>query len=469
MLTPVILAGGLGSRLWPLSRNSLPKQFLALSGKETMLQATLSRLKSLNIADPIVVCNREHRFLVAEQLQAIKYSAQIVLEPEGRNTAPAVCLASNLLKQQNKEDQLLLILAADHMVKKPEAFINAVQEAIPLAEAGKLVTFGVEPSSANTGYGYIKFGKKINKSSIFQVEQFVEKPNEENARKFLDSGKYLWNSGIFLFKSSSFMKELTEFEPDIVHACEAALGKDLDNFEFIEVDHREFKKCPDKSIDFAVMEKTTEAVVKPLDVGWSDVGSWSALWDIDDKDEQGNVSGNNVINKDSINCYVRSEDRLITTIGLEEIVVVDTKDALLIASKEKSQEVKGLVSEMKEVNRKEYQHHREVKRPWGVFDSVDSGKNYQVKRIVVKPKEKLSLQSHQHRSEHWIVVSGCAKVTLDEETFILRENESTYIAAGSVHSLENPESDSLILIEVQFGSYLGEDDILRIEDKYGRE
>lgn len=464
MITPVIMAGGSGTRLWPLSRALYPKQFLPLANTSTMLQETLLRLDTLETAQPITLCNEDHRFLVAEQLRGIDQVGSIVLEPAGRNTAPAVALAANLAL---KEDPLLLVLAADHVIADPDGFAEAIKQAIPLAEAGKLVTFGIVPQSPHTGYGYIQAGEQVEEAH--KVVQFVEKPSIEIATGYLASGNYLWNSGMFLFKASRYLEELEKYRPDIASACRMATENPRIDHDFIRVDTESFLHCPEDSIDYAVMEKTSEAVVVSLDVGWNDIGSWSALWEIGAKDENGNCIRGDVLSHDTSDSLIFGEERLIATVGLKDIVVVDTKDALMVATKDRVQEVKAIVNILKKENREEAVLHREVYRPWGKYDSVDAGPRYQVKRITVKPGAKLSVQMHHHRAEHWIVVSGTAKVTRGEKIFLVTENQSTYISIGEHHALENPGKVDLELIEVQSGAYLGEDDIVRFEDLYGRE
>lgn len=471
MLVPVIMAGGSGTRLWPLSRALYPKQFLPLisdnAGGFTMLQATVKRLKQLDVVAPVTICNEEHRFIVAEQLRSIGGVGSIVLEPQGRNTAPAIALAANIVKQLNKgDDPLLLILAADHVIQNEAAFTEAVQKAMPLAEQGKLVTFGIVPQSAHTGYGYIQRGEALE--SGFTVKEFVEKPDMDTAKDYLDGGKHYWNSGMFLFKASRYLDELKTHRPDIAAACEASLKNTSIDLDFTRVIKEEFIKCPDESIDYAVMEKTQDAVVVPLDAGWNDIGSWAALWEESSKDQNGNAVIGDAILQDTHNCLVHSNERLVATVGLEDIVIVDTKDAVMVAHKDKIQDVKAIVAKLKAQGRNEWQLHREVYRPWGKYDSIDNGDRYQVKHITVNPGDKLSLQMHHHRAEHWVVVSGTAKVTLEEEARLLTENESIYIPIGVIHSLENPGKLPLEMIEVQSGSYLGEDDIVRFEDRYGR-
>jgi len=470
MILPVIMAGGSGSRLWPLSRSLYPKQFLPLSseaGTLTMLQATVERLSDLDVPRIITICNEEHRFIVAEQLRAIGKRSTIILEPEGRNTAPAIALAALCAGEQvTEEDDLLLVLAADHEIKDEKAFVDAIKKAIPLAESGKLVTFGIVPTNPNTGYGYIQRGDTLGEG--YSVKEFVEKPGDSLAKRYVDSGEYYWNSGMFLFKASRYIEELEAHRPDIAKACKEAVKKSAYDLDFVRVDSEAFVSCPSESIDYAVMEKTSDAVVVPLDAGWSDVGSWSSLWEIGKKDEAGNVLRGDIMVRGSNNCLVVGEERLISIIGLDDIVVVDTKDALLVAAKGQVQEVKSIVEELKASGRSECKNHREVYRPWGKYDAINHGDRYQVKRITVSPGAKLSVQMHHHRSEHWVVVSGTAKVRNGDETFLITEDQSTYIPLGAVHSLENPGKVPLELIEVQTGSYLGEDDIVRFEDKYGR-
>lgn len=469
IIYPVIMAGGSGSRLWPLSRELYPKQFLKLDGAATMLQTTISRLQQLECAPPLVICNEEHRFLVAEQLRHLgKLAHNIILEPAGRNTAPAIALAALTALQTSSEgeDPLLLVLAADHVIRDEAAFTASVQQAIPHAEAGKLVTFGIVPTHAETGYGYIRRGAEQH--GAFAVAQFVEKPDAATAERYLASGEYYWNSGMFLFRASRFLAELKAFRPDIYQACQQAVGIINPDLDFVRVDKAAFLACPSDSIDYAVMEKTADAVVVPMAAGWSDVGSWSSLWDISDKDEVGNVLHGDVITHNCQSNYVFAETGLVSLVGVNNLVVVQTKDAVLVTDQRQVQDVKKIVETLKASGRSEHQLHREVYRPWGKYDSIDRGARYQVKRITVKPGEKLSIQMHHHRAEHWIVVSGTARVTNGDKTILLTENESTYIPVGVVHALENPGKMPLEMIEVQSGSYLGEDDIVRFEDRYGR-
>lgn len=468
MLQPVIMAGGSGSRLWPLSRQLNPKQFLPLTdSKMTMLQETINRLQGLSCAQPLLICNEQHRFLAAAQLDHLGMDdARIILEPCGRNTAPAIALAAIKLATAG-QDPLLLILAADHRIADVDAFHASIKTAIPLAEAGKLVTFGIVPTAAETGYGYIQQGEQLS-DTAFTVNRFVEKPDADTASDYVQSGQYFWNSGMFLFRASRYLEELAAHRPDILASCQrAALGKAYDLL-FTRVDAEAFAACPDESIDYAVMENTADAVVVGLDAGWSDIGSWSALWDISDKDAQGNAVQGDVLAHDSRNTLIRAEHRLVATLGVEDLVIVETKDAVLVAHKDRVQEIKALVEKLRTTGRQEHISHREVYRPWGVYDSISHGHRFQVKHITVKPGAKLSLQMHHHRAEHWIVVSGTARVTNGDKTYLVTENQSSYIPIGQTHTLENPGVIDLQLIEVQSGSYLGEDDIVRFEDRYGR-
>jgi mannose-1-phosphate guanylyltransferase/mannose-6-phosphate isomerase len=467
-MKPVVLAGGTGSRLWPKSRAALPKQFLSLTSDNTMLQDTILRLPTDKMDPPLFICNEDHRFLAAEQLRVanIDYDS-IILEPVGRNTAPAIALAALRAIQQG-EDPVLLILAADHLIADHQAFHDAVDKATLLAADGKLVTFGIVPTEAHTGYGYIKSGEDVNALG-YKVAEFVEKPNLATAQQYLDSGEYFWNSGMFMFKASVYLRELSKYAPDIFTACTKAMDNTDKDMTFIRVDADAFAQCPDDSIDYAVMEKTSDACMVSLDAGWNDVGSWTSLWETSkNKDERGNVVIGDAILDGVNNSYINSEQRLISVIGLDDVVVVETKDAVLVANKNKVQDIKNVVNQLKAEKRPEFEFHREVFRPWGSYDSIDNGKRYQVKRISVKPGEKLSVQMHHHRAEHWIVVSGTANVTVGEKTTLITENESIYIPIGEIHALENPGKILLELIEVQSGGYLGEDDIVRFSDRYGR-
>ena len=466
-MKPVVLAGGSGSRLWPKSRAALPKQFLALTSDQTMLQETLQRLDGSSAAHPIVICNDAHRFLVAEQLRQMGGEhGGIILEPVGRNTAPAIALAA-LHALQTDDDPVLLVLAADHLIKDSAGFQAAVAKANELVMEGNLVTFGIVPDQALTGYGYIKGGEAIGVG--MKVDEFVEKPDLATAQQYVDSGNYFWNSGMFMFKASVYLDELKKHAPEMYSICEQAIASESKDLDFIRIDPDIFATCPDDSIDYAVMEKTALAAMVPLDAGWSDVGSWSSLWETaDNKDENGNVIVGDAILEGVNNSYINAEERLIAVVGLDDVVVVETKDAVMVANKNKVQDIKNVVNKLKAEKRPEFQFHREVFRPWGSYDSIDNGKRFQVKRITVKPGEKLSVQMHHHRAEHWIVVSGTANVTIGEKTQLVTENESVYIPIGDVHALENPGKIPLELIEVQSGAYLGEDDIVRFSDRYGR-
>lgn len=468
MITPVVMAGGSGTRLWPLSRGLYPKQFLTVHGEKSMLQSTLLRLNGLDCTNSLVISNEAHRFLVAEQLREInQLSGNIILEPVGRNTAPAIALAAlEAIKEGN--DSLLLVLAADHVIENEIAFIEAVKKAIPLANAGKLVTFGIVPTAPETGYGYIKRGEQTAEKDGYSVAEFVEKPNLLKAQRYVQSGCYYWNSGMFLFSAERYLQELELYRPDIYSSCVACVKNSVRDLDFVRISEEQFIACPDDSIDYAVMEKTKHAVVVPMDAGWSDVGSWSSLWDISTKDENGNALRGDIINIDSSNNYIFAESSLVTTIGVENLVIVQTKDAILISDKAQVQKVKNIVDKIKTSKRTEHYEHREVYRPWGMSDTIDSGNRYQVKRLSVKPNETLSLQMHHHRAEHWIIVQGTAEVTCDGEKHLLCENQSYYIPIGSKHCLANPGKIPLEVIEVRSGSYLDDDDTERFWDKYGR-
>ena len=469
MILPVIMAGGNGSRLWPLSSELYPKQFLTVSGELSMLQQTVARLTGMEHHAPLLICNEEHRFIAAEQIRLGGFAhSGIILEPVGRNTAPAIALAAlqALKNAEQDEDPILLVLAADHLIEDTSAFQTSVRKALPFAKDGKLVTFGIVPTEPETGYGYIKAGQ--TQGDAFKVAQFVEKPDLSTAQGYLASGDYYWNSGMFLFKASRYLEELKKYSPEILLACEASMQESSADMDFVRVNIEAFQRCPDDSIDYAVMEKTDSSMVIPMDAGWSDVGSWSALWEVSEKDKNNNVIKGDVISVNSVNNYLHSNNKLIAVVGIDNLVVVETKDAILVAHKEQVQDVKMIVNHLKALGRTEHKIHRVVYRPWGKYDSLDIGSRDQVKRITVKPGAKLSLQMHHHRAEHWIVVSGTAKVTNGDKTILLTENESTYIPIGQVHALENPGVLPLELIEVQSGSYLGEDDIVRFEDRYGR-
>ncbi|WP_333798230.1 mannose-1-phosphate guanylyltransferase/mannose-6-phosphate isomerase [Rheinheimera sp.] len=471
MFMPVIMAGGSGTRLWPLSRGNYPKQFLALTGSQTMLQQTLLRLQGLAHSAPLLICNEEHRFIAAEQLRQLALSqSTILLEPVGRNTAPAIALAA-LKATQNGEDPLLLVLAADHVISDTNAFQQAVAQAEQFANSGKLVTFGIVPGHAETGYGYIRRGHAT--AQAYLVQSFVEKPDLPTAEQYLASGEYYWNSGMFMFRASVYLQQLKQFRSDIYLACQAALTEQTPDLDFIRINKEAFMACPEDSIDYAIMEPLTasqsgDVVVVPLDAGWNDVGGFAALWQVADKDQAGNVLQGDILTDHTHNCFIRSEEQLVATVGVRDLVVISTKDAVLVAHKDKAQDVKAIVNQLKAAQRPEATFHREVYRPWGKYDSIDHGSRFQVKRITVKPGAKLSVQMHHHRAEHWIVVSGTAKVTIDGVDKFLTENQSVYIPITAVHALENPGKVPLELIEVQSGSYLGEDDIVRFEDRYGR-
>jgi mannose-1-phosphate guanylyltransferase len=465
-LTPIIMAGGSGTRLWPLSRHLYPKQFHALSGDHTMLQRTVLRLEGLEARTPVIVCNEEHRFIAAEQMRQIGLGdARVLLEPVARNTAPAIAIAAHHALSV-EEDSVVLILPADHHIEDAEAFREAVRRGMPLAEKGRLVTFGIVPAGPETGYGYIRRGKEIGDGYV--LDRFEEKPDLKTASTYVSSGDYYWNSGIFLFRADRYLSELERHRPDIASACAKAVQHVNSDMQFLRVDEAAFRACPAESIDYAVMENTEDAVVLPLDARWNDVGSWSALWEVEQRDADGNALVGDVLATGTKNTFARAQSRLVALVGVENLVVVETKDAVLVADREKSQEVKAIVERLRGLNRSEYANHREVYRPWGHYDSIDMGERDQVKRIIVKPGAKLSVQMHHHRAEHWVVVRGTAKVLRGKETIMLTENQSVYIPLGEVHALENPGKIPLELIEVQSGSYLGEDDIVRIEDIYGR-
>lgn len=470
-IIPVIMAGGSGTRLWPLSRKLFPKQFLDLTSQLTMFQETLVRLQpqdevALKITKPIVVCNEEHRFIVAEQLREQGQDAlAIILEPIGRNTAPAVALAALEAAAKVSEDAILLVLAADHVMRDVNCFQRAVKQAAEIAQQGKLATFGIVPRSPETGYGYIKASAKEDCSP---VEQFVEKPDLARAQSYLDSGNYFWNSGMFMFSASRYLAELAAYRLDIFTAVEHAYEQRETDLDFVRVNAERFALVPDESIDYAVMEKTDRAMVVPLDAGWSDVGSWTSLWEESDKDAQGNAIRGDVLTENAKNNLLFAQNKMIAAVGVQDLIVVDTPDAVLVADKADVQNVKTIVKQLEKTARSEAVLHREVARPWGSYDSIDMGERFQVKRIMVKPGAKLSLQMHHHRAEHWIVVSGTALVTVGGEEILLSENQSTYIPIGVTHRLENPGVLPLEMIEVQSGSYLGEDDIVRFEDNYGR-
>jgi mannose-1-phosphate guanylyltransferase/mannose-6-phosphate isomerase len=469
VLIPLILSGGSGTRLWPVSRKNLPKQFLALAGKGTLFQQTVARTLQLpDVGAPIVVASEDHRFLAADQLlEAGIADATIVLEPLARNTAPAIALGA-LQALQRDPGALLLVLPADHLIGDTAAFVAAVQRATPLAEQGWLVTFGIRPDRPDTGFGYIRRAESVGDTG-YRVEQFVEKPDLATAESYLADGGYDWNSGMFLFKASRYLQELATQAPEMLAAVSAAHAQASADLDFVRIDRELFAQVPDNSIDYAVMEKTRHAAVIPVSCAWSDIGSWSALWLTGDKDADGNLCEGDIMAMDTHNSLLRSHARhLIATVGVDDLIVVTTPDATLVAHRDAAQDVKKIVEQLKAAGRSEHSLHRVVHRPWGNYDSLEAGERFQVKRIQVKPGASLSLQKHHHRAEHWIVVSGTAEVTCDDKVFLLTENQSTYIPLGSKHRLRNPGKVALELIEVQSGSYLGEDDIVRYDDVYGR-
>ncbi len=460
---PVILSGGSGTRLWPLSREQYPKQLLPLTGKRTLLQETVARLDGLkNAANPLFVCNEDHRFLVAEQIRQLgKTPLAIILEPSGRNTAPALTVAALTLKR-GAGDPVMLVMPADHDIKDGASFRESVRQAAPLAASGRVVTFGVRPKTPATGYGYIRRGKG------HEILAFVEKPDLATADTYLKSGEYFWNSGIFMMRLSTWFEELKRFEPEIAQACQTAHEKGKSDGGFFRLDRDAFARCPSNSIDYAVMEKTERAAVVELDAGWSDVGAWSSLWEHQGQDGNGNVIAGDVYIHDTRNALLISQHRLLAAVGLDDVIVVETPDAVLVVKKDRAQDVKEIANRLKAERRSEYSVHRRVYRPWGSYEGMDAGERFQVKRLTVKPGAALSLQMHHHRAEHWVVVKGTAKVTRGEEVFLLSENESTYIPIGTKHRLENPGTIPLEIIEVQSGGYLGEDDIVRFDDVYNR-
>jgi len=469
VIIPVILSGGSGTRLWPLSRRMHPKQLLPLVNDTTMLQDTITRLiGSPDIDHVMVICNDDYRFMVAEQIKETDIATnEIILEPTGRNTAPAIALAAfNAIREG--EDPVLLVLPADHVIADVDTFQSALQVGKQQSEAGKLVTFGIVPDSPETGFGYIKARTTGSDDTFYDVDQFVEKPDDATAANYIADGHYYWNSGMFMFKASTYLEALKQHSPEIYEVSQAALSSAIRDSDFVRVGQNEFERCPSDSIDYAVMEKVNNAVVIPVDIGWSDVGSWSALHDVGDVDDQGNTLIGDVKSGLTSNSYVRANNRLVVTLGVDNMIVVDTDDALLVASRDNVQDIKTIVEELSKENREEVSLHKTVYRPWGHYQGIDAGPHYQVKRITVSPAAAISLQMHHHRSEHWIVVSGTARVTRGDEEFIISENESTYIPLGEKHRLENIGKIPLKLIEVQTGSYLGEDDIVRFEDIYGR-
>jgi len=467
MITPVILSGGVGSRLWPVSRKGRPKQFLPIGGARSMLQQTQLRLAGIETAPAIVVCNEAHRFLVAEQFREIKEQpGAIILEPAGRNTAPAIALAAQQAIDGDP-DALLLVLPADHHIAAPDAFLAAVEQGLGAAAAGYLVTFGVVPTGPETGYGYIRGGSEAA-PGVLKLDRFVEKPDVKTAQGYLAEGDYYWNSGMFLLRAGTYLELLAQHQPEMYAACQGAMAAAQRDMDFLRPDAETFLASPSDSIDYAVMEHTDRGAVVPLDCGWSDIGSWSALCEVGEADGDGNVVEGDVLAQDTCNSYIRGESRLVATLGVDNLVVVETPDAVLVADRNKVQDVKAIVTALKAADRSEATVHQRVFRPWGSYESLVVAEGFQVKRIIVQPGQTLSLQKHFHRAEHWIVVRGTAEVTRGEETFSLTADQSTYIPLETVHRLANPGQTALELIEVQSGSYLGEDDIVRLEDVYGR-
>ena len=466
MITPVILSGGSGTRLWPLSRKHRPKQFINLIGDNSPFQNTILRLPN-EVMRPLIICNEDHRFLAAEQLRQINISPEgILLEPIGRNTAPAIALAAlRLLK--NNQDSILLVLPADHIIKDLAAFHKSIELAKTLAEKNNLVTFGIMPNKAETGYGYIKCNN-VSKSTYFKIESFIEKPNQQEAEKLFHAKNYLWNSGMFMFKASVYLEELAKYEPEILSICKKSLVEENKDIDFIRINNKVFLNCPEISIDYAIMEHTLRGLVVPLDAGWSDIGSWESLMNAKTKDTYGNVIEGDVILDNVKNTYVFSSNRLISATGISDLIVVDTQDALLISSKKDSRNIKNIINKLKEDSRPEVEYHRKIYRPWGYYDCIDIGVGFQVKRITVNPGAKLSLQKHQYRAEHWVIVKGIARITCGVNTFNLEKNQSTYIPKGEIHRLENHQKSPLEIIEIQTGNYLGEDDIIRLDDHYDR-
>ena len=466
---PVILSGGVGSRLWPLSRGHFPKQLLALAGEQTLIQDTALRAHGPRFGDALIVCNQEHRFLIAEQMRALGLTGQtILLEPMGRNTAPAAAAAALVLAEKDP-DAMMLLMPADHIVRDKAAFEAAVMQACRAADDGYLVTFAIEPLRPETGYGYLQSGKKMYETErTCSVARFVEKPDLATATGYLKAGGYYWNSGMFAFRASTYLAELERLEPEMLAACRAAIAAGHKDLDFFRLAEEPFSRCRSVSIDYAVMERTDKAAMVPVEMGWSDIGSWEALWDATPQDGNGNVVQGDVFTSDTSGSYLRSEGPAIAVVGLEDVVVVATVDAVLVSSKQASQDVKAIVAQLEKSGGDLHKNHRKVYRPWGAYESIDAGPSFQVKRITVNPGAKLSLQMHHKRAEHWIVVSGVARVTCGDKVFDLVENTSTYIPLGEKHRLENIGKDPLLLIEVQSGSYLGEDDIVRFEDTYGR-
>ncbi len=472
-IIPIILCGGSGTRLWPLSRDSFPKQYLNLSNNvnKSLLQETQERIKNLdNVTTPIIICNEEHRFIVAEQMREINTEPlSILLEPIGRNTAPAIALAA-LKATEIEDDPILIVLSSDHLIQNKNIFIEVLKKGISFAEGGRLVTFGIIPRSPETGYGYIKAEKTFSKEDIkgSKILEFTEKPNLETAKTFLKDKRYTWNSGMFMFKTSSILNEIKQYSPDIFKYCKKSINESSRDLDFQRFNFDSFSKCPNLSIDCAVMEKTSNGIVLPLDAGWSDIGSWQSVWETSQKDKNGNFTKGKTLIEKTSNCYVRSENRLVVTLGIKDQIIIETNDAILVADKNDSQDLKNVVKKLKDKKIPEGLKHKKIYRPWGHYLSIVENSRWQVKLIQVKSGEQLSLQMHHHRSEHWVVVSGTAEVEIDTNKKVLTENQSVYIPLGSKHRLANPGKIPLILIEIQSGSYVGEDDIVRFEDRYGR-
>ena len=472
MIIPVILSGGSGSRLWPMSRELNPKQFLSLCSDQTMLQDTMSRLQGVEgLAPPVVVCNEEHRFLVAQQMRDIGVEVdKIILEPVGRNTAPAICAAAEYIQSKSgAKDDVMLILAADHVIQNKAAFHEAIESGRRVAQQGLLITFGIVPDKAEIGYGYIKRAESLStEENAYKVAQFVEKPDRETAQKYYESGAYYWNSGMFMFKASAILQELETLSGEIYQAVKKAVSEGAKDLDFCRLDNASFTASPSDSIDYAVMEKTDKAVVIPLDADWNDVGAWSALWEINSRDEDGNVLQGDVLKYDVTNSYIHAEERMIAVVGMDNCIVVETADAVLVADMDRAQDVKQIVNQLKASGREEALLQQRVYRPWGSYETLEETDRFKVKRIIVAPGAKLSLQMHHHRAEHWVVVKGTAKIICGEQEFVMTEDQSNYIPLGTQHRLENPGVIPLELIEIQTGSYLGEDDIVRLDDNYGR-
>ena len=472
MIIPVILSGGSGSRLWPMSRELNPKQFLSLCSDQTMLQDTMSRLQGVEgLAPPVVVCNEEHRFLVAQQMRDIGVEVdKIILEPVGRNTAPAICAAAEYIQSKSgAKDDVMLILAADHVIQNKAAFHEAIESGRRVAQQGLLITFGIVPDKAEIGYGYIKRAESLStEENAYKVAQFVEKPDRETAQKYYESGAYYWNSGMFMFKASAILQELETLSGEIYQAVKKAVSEGAKDLDFCRLDNASFTASPSDSIDYAVMEKTDKAVVIPLDADWNDVGAWSALWEINSRDEDGNVLQGDVLKYDVTNSYIHAEERMIAVVGMDNCIVVETADAVLVADMDRAQDVKQIVNQLKASGREEALLQQRVYRPWGSYETLEETDRFKVKRIIVAPGAKLSLQMHHHRAEHWVVVKGTAKIICGEQEFVMTEDQSNYIPLGTQHRLENPGVIPLELIEIQTGSYLGEDDIVRFDDTYGR-